>query len=451
MGYDANTKQIRKTTTYKPPDGTPPQKARKLVEQAAFEFEQKYKGLTDYNENMTFGALCSWFFQTVAPNTLRQRTIDVYTYTLDAYVLPVLGSVKLKEIYPARLNTFFAELHTHGALRETYILRKDCKLSEWIGSLNSAFPKIGISISALRDILLYKVALRRTCEKIATYYGKSLNSMFELVETSMPLAVSTVQKIITEISAVFSAAVKSGILKENPVKRTTTPKDTSSGETREFLDEEQSREFLTLLDAQPDGSIKTALFTALFVGLRSGELLGLHWSDVDLDGGVLFIRHSVYKSSTDGYFLTQPKNSTSVRALKLPTAVLEMLKRHRLWQSEERENLGTAWSENDIIFPNETGGYLNGQFLNIQLKKITKGHGFPPGLHLHSLRHSCASLLINQGVNATTVAQQLGHASANIMQSIYAHSFQSAQAYAAQALETLLIKNAPPDTGGAKI
>ena len=109
------------------------------------------------------------------------------------------------------------------------------------------------------------------------------------------------------------------------------------------------------------------------------------------------------------------------------------------WQDEQIEILRAVWSSKDIVFPNTTGDYLDGQSFNKKLKKLIADSGLP-NIHVHSLRHTCASLLINNHTTAATVAAHLGHSSVDTTNRVYIHSFQSAQAAAAEGLQTILRK-----------
>lgn len=85
------------------------------------------------------------------------------------------------------------------------------------------------------------------------------------------------------------------------------------------------------------------------------------------------------------------------------------------------------------------GNFYSEQYLNTKFKKFIKKFGFSDELHIHSLRHTTASLLINSVVLPKLVAEQLGHAIASITQDIYSHIFQSSKARAAQALKIALV------------
>jgi integrase len=125
----------------------------------------------------------------------------------------------------------------------------------------------------------------------------------------------------------------------------------------------------------------------------------------------------------------------------LPQDVLDVLQEYRTWQAEQAAALGSLWTDNGIAFPNTKGGYLDAQSFNKKLKQLIAGHDLP-NIHIHSLRHTTASLLINNHETAATVSAQLGHASIDTTNRVYVHAFKSAQASAAEGLQTLLRQQA---------
>ena len=112
---------------------------------------------------------------------------------------------------------------------------------------------------------------------------------------------------------------------------------------------------------------------------------------------------------------------------------------YKAWQDEQKAALGSAWHDNGIVFANTKGKYLDGQAFNKKLKQLIENTDLPD-IHVHSLRHSCASLLINNHETAATVSAQLGHSSIDTTNRVYVHSFKAAQAAAAVGLQTLLRK-----------
>jgi integrase len=111
---------------------------------------------------------------------------------------------------------------------------------------------------------------------------------------------------------------------------------------REFLNAEQCRRLLELLPQMPNQQNARAVETLLLTGMRVGELLSLHWDDVDLEGGFLNIRYNLYR--VDGeYKLSTPKTKSSARVIAVPRQVVDTLRAQKLWQDQRRTRLGRKW------------------------------------------------------------------------------------------------------------
>lgn len=108
---------------------------------------------------------------------------------------------------------------------------------------------------------------------------------------------------------------------------------------------------------------------------------------------------------------------------------------------ERRLAVGALWQDSGAVFTNLTGGYLCGTNLNTKLKPILKAAGLPD-IHLHSLRHTHASLLINSDVTAKVIANRLGHANTKTTLDTYSHVFAASEVKAMQAVEMALFKQA---------
>jgi integrase len=144
-------------------------------------------------------------------------------------------------------------------------------------------------------------------------------------------------------------------------------------------------------------------FEALYVvavtaGLRQGELLGLMWEDVDLDSGVLQVRHTL---QTLGFpkgapaTLTEPKTPRSRRSVSLTAMAVDALKEHRKRQEQDQAAAGDAWQDRGLVFPTTVGTPVNYVNLNHRsFKPLLKKAGLPD-IRFHDLRHTCATLLLS--------------------------------------------------------
>ena len=115
LGYGADGRQIRKTTTFKPPQNVTDKKAEKLARAFAVEFEKDCQGRTSLNENMRFNDLVTWYFANYAPNKLKPVTIYTYEGQLKSHIQPTFGNAKLKDFSAAKLTKFFGEVELSPA------------------------------------------------------------------------------------------------------------------------------------------------------------------------------------------------------------------------------------------------------------------------------------------------------------------------------------------------
>ena len=201
---------------------------------------------------------------------------------------------------------------------------------------------------------------------------------------------------------------------------------------------EQAKQFLDILD-KPETPVKYRAFfqLALFGGFRRGEILGLEWSDIDFDTGVIHIRRTVHYSKELGYYDTEPKSKRSVRALTLPDNVIFTLKQLRNYQNSQRFKLGDKWNSTERLFTTWDGHQMNGASPFGWLTKTCAAHDLPK-VNLHSFRHLNASLLISSGVDVKTVQSVLGHSQASTTLDIYAAAFQDREAQALGAVADIL-------------
>jgi len=125
--------------------------------------------------------------------------------------------------------------------------------------------------------------------------------------------------------------------------------------------------------------------------------------------------------------------------VRLTQHAVAALKDHRKRQLEERMRLAGLWQDRDLIFPNETGFIFNPSNRgNRSFKRIKQRSGVREDLRFHDLRHTCATLLLREGVNVKVVSEMLGHASTTITLNIYTHVLPDMQDSAANAMEAVL-------------
>ena len=193
---------------------------------------------------------------------------------------------------------------------------------------------------------------------------------------------------------------------------------------------------LSLLENEPQ-QYRNAVTLLLFTGMRRGELLGLEWSDFDKKNGLLNISKTMQYLPDRGVFQDDTKNESSNRVIKLSKSAVNALNAQHRWQLEQQLKVGSYWKRSNKIFTSPYGDPIHPDTLSGWFHDFVARSDLPP-IHLHSLRHTNATLQIANGSSVTTVAGYLGHANASTTTKVYAHAIQSAQAAAAELLEDIL-------------
>lgn len=180
---------------------------------------------------------------------------------------------------------------------------------------------------------------------------------------------------------------------------------------------------------------------ALAVGLRRGEALGLMWSDFAPESKSLHIRRSVVR--VDGKLqIVSPKRG-SRRMVILPEPCVSALLTHQVRQKKRG-------IESEYIFCNRDGGPIEPRNLNRQFYRLCEAAGLS-GVRLHDLRHTCATLLLAQGVSPRVIMATLGHSSIQVTMNVYAHVMPAMQQEAAERLAHLFYEDGPSDAIEAAI
>lgn len=239
-------------------------------------------------------------------------------------------------------------------------------------------------------------------------------------------SLSTVRRIRAVLAQALAQGERWGLVVRNVAAVTRGPRDRRR-EGRSLTPEQAQ----TLL-ASLSGDRHEALFvTMLALGLRRGEALGLRWVDVDLEKGILTVRHALKREST-GLVLGEVKTATSRRAVNLPAPLMTTLAAHRKRQIEERL-AASVWEDSNFVFTTQTGRPLDPRNIYRSFTNITERAGIGRW-HPHELRHSAASIMLAAGVPIEVVSNILGHSSIRITADVYGHILEPQRQQAAEAM-----------------
>jgi integrase len=175
-----------------------------------------------------------------------------------------------------------------------------------------------------------------------------------------------------------------------------------------------------LLETVKNTRWHTLYVLALMLGLRRGELLGLRWSDIDLDNATLTVRQNLVRVA--GQLRIQaPKTRRSRRTLPLPPQVVTALRAHRARQTKDRLAAGSSWADNDLVFTTALGTPIEPRNLNRHFYSIRDKAGLPD-VRFHDLRHTCLTLLLSLGTPPHIAQAIAGHSHIDVTMMIYAHT-----------------------------
>lgn len=248
------------------------------------------------------------------------------------------------------------------------------------------------------------------------------------------LSASTVQRTHAVLRRSLRHALDTGLVHRNVASIAHPP--TPRRAEMQTLDAEQARALI----AMARGTRHEAMLTlALHSGMRAGELLGLKWTDVDLDTATLRVRRQLTK---EGDF-TEPKTPQSRRRIDLSPSLVNCLREHHSLQMEVRLQAGDRWKDRGLVFcsirswPEPGGSPLVYRNVVRDFKKLLRAAGLPT-IRFHDLRHTAATLMLLQNVPVKVVSERLGHANIVLTLQTYSHALPTMGKDAAEKMDALL-------------
>ena len=408
----------------------------KELDRQAVLFEERCRTGQVLDGNIKFADFAERWFKDYAEKQLRPTTVARY-HVLMPRINAAIGHIRLDKLQPHHLMQFYNNLAETGVREDMrYQSTVDFKaLLKSRGMTKREFAKqANLSVYVLDSMTRGDKVSATSAHKIASTLKLPLDKVFRPAEGKDTLAVSTILHHHRLISSMLSTAVKWQLIFSNPCSRVVLPKNKRKEAV--YLDEDQAAQLLQALEGeslQHQVIVKMLLYT----GMRRGELCGLEWKDIDFERAVISVRRSSLYLSGKGVFEDETKNETSERCMKVSDDVIAMLRIWRAEQAKERLRLGDQWQDNDRLFTAWNGAPIRPDVITAWFHKFVTKNGLPP-IHVHSLRHTNATLLIAAGTNLTTVAARLGHANTTTTSKIYAHAIKSADQAAAEALQDIL-------------
>jgi integrase len=265
-------------------------------------------------------------------------------------------------------------------------------------------------IPCLGDIELQKL----NAIHIQKFYNKMLDR----------LSGKTVMQYHRIIHKSLSIAYKMQVIPKNPAEFVEVPKVKKYKAS--VYDKMEVRQ---LLEAVKNTRLEAPINLALGLGLRAGEVLGLRWTDVDFDKGIINIAQTAVRGEKSGdVIFKDPKSETSSRTLTTPEDLLKILKEHKVIKNEH-----------NLVFTQITGKPMSSASFSRMFRDFLKRKNLPL-IRFHDLRHTNATLMLASGTSAKVASSRLGHSSIGITMDLYTHVLQELEQDAADKLNDVIYK-----------
>lgn len=372
------------------------------------------------------------------------------------------GKPKSESMIEKEVQSYAAEFER--ACKSGDILTEDgIKFSVLVDSYleNYAFRELARTTAEGYEGILRKVivprfgfySVRDLCKKTLEIQS-FINS---LASGEKPLATSTIKRYTAVFSSVMSWAVQMGIAAKNPLDRIKPPKEAfKEPEPKSFSIEELNRFFVALdmpiistykahSRKSDSGPVHIKEFTecreipeqfkvfftlSAFTGCRRGELVALDWDNVDFENCIIRICKSCGKVK-GGQIIKDLKTASGRRVVTVDPEVMDLLNQWRIHQEELQMKMGTAWKGEGAVFIQDDGRRMYLDTPTAKFRDIIQNYNSQcepedrlPEISLHGLRHTHASIMVNQNVDIAAISKRLGHSRTSVTLDFYTHAMQ---------------------------
>jgi integrase len=287
---------------------------------------------------------------------------------------------------------------------------------------------VGQVVPYLGTRLVQKLSTRDIETWHATLMLRGRKGRYGAPDGASGVSTATIGRAHNLLSKALDEGVRHGLVVKNVCRLQRPPR----GDTEEIqiLTPQQVEDLPTLLRGH---ALEAPALTALYTGMRRGEILALRWGNVDLDGAeIIRVRQSIEETKA-GLRFKPPKSKAGIRDIRLPAIVTDVLQAHRKRELERRLQLRQGKLTDDaLVFPMPDGSPQRPNSFGSLWSKWAKAQGV--NVSFHALRHTHASQLIDMGVDVVTISRRLGHSSPSITLDVYAHLFRKDDGKAAAAI-----------------
>ncbi len=331
---------------------------------------QSDHGIPVASASWTVAQYLGYWLEHIVREERRPKTYQGYESVVRLHLIPALGKKRLDKLTAREVRVFITQI------------REECQCC-----------KNGVDVKRDRPQCCAKTP-RQCCQT--------------------RLSTRMVQSIHAVLRNALECAVREETIPRNVAKlvKVTTPRY----KVNRGLTTAQAR---AVLKAAANHRLYTLYVLALCLGLRRGELLGLHWADIDLDGEKLEVIHTLQRVGGELRFVP-PKTEDSARTVPLRPFCVAALREHRKRQFAERSSAWPDWDDHGLVFPSRLGTPMEPDNLRRSWATIRQTANLD-AVRFHDLRHTCVTLLLDLGVPPHIVREIVGHSDIEVTMTIYAH------------------------------
>jgi integrase len=381
----------------------------------------------------TLGDYLTEWLVTIEP-TVRRSTYDSYQRNMHLHVIDHIGATKLARVDAGVLNGLYAKLlgsgrrpssrkgkgHPPSVVDQALALRREgCTFSEVATRVSAETPG--------REPL--------TKNAVAALLRRHAQRCDDTSSRPEGLDPRTVAYVHTILHRAFKDAVRWGRLARNPADAADPPRARPKPDAAQAWDSSTLQRFLEATCSAGDRLYALWVLLAT-TGMRRGEALGLRWTDLDLEAGRAHVRQTVVQVRGQ-VSIGEPKTVQGRRAIDLDTWTVTALRTHRVRMAEERLLVGPDFADNGLVFHDPSGAPLRPESVSRSFTRRVAAPGLRP-LTVHGLRHTWATLALQNGVHPRVVQERLGHSTIAITLGIYSHVSPTLHAQAAQAVADMM-------------
>ncbi|HFK1766740.1 integrase [Bacillus wiedmannii] len=304
-------------------------------------------------------------------------------------------------------------------------------LDEWFEERRISLQKSTYEIHSIfyRNVIKPRLGHFKLQKLEPIHIQKFINNLVNETDYSS----HTIHLVFRIVSASLKKAKTMKLIKDNPANGTTLPKKQqnelsvwSLDQINYFLKEAKSVHRLT--------RCYIAITTSLLSGARQGEIMGLRWKDIDFDRNIMYIRQTLTQSAE---IKVGAKNTSSIRSIHIPGKLASELKSHQKMILAERSYYGKDYEDNDLVVCTRTGKPMIPRNLRKEFYNLTEKLGLPK-IRFHDLRHTHATMLIQQNVNVKLIADRLGHSNIETTLNTYSHVLPDMQKSVSEKLDKIM-------------